>query len=463
MKKVAIFLLLIFVLQTAVALDLSINKTSSKEVIILGVDTPVEYNLTIKNNENKAESLLFYTFFGAGFEPVERINFNGKEEKEIKISIIPREDYTIKGYTSFSYFIKSLDDSEIEEKLMVKIIDLDEAFEIGASKIDPESNSIYIYLENKINFNFENLDIKVTSPFFGFSEKISLEPYESKEFEISLDNEEFQELMAGFYTLNADIGFQELDVKIEGNIEFLEKDLIETKSEDYGFIIVTKVIEKTNNGNVVTPIETTVKKNALSRLFTSFNEEPSTVKRQGLNIYYTWISDIAPGETSEIKVRTNWLIPLLILLAIYLVVYLTKRYYNPNLILRKRVSFVRAKGGEFALKVSIIITAKQYLEKVRLIDRLPPLVKMYERFGGEYPSKVDEKRKKIEWEFNHLEEGEKRIISYVIYSKVGILGRFALPSATAIFEREGKIKDSTSNKAFFVAEQKRKQPRNDNF
>ena len=346
---------------------------------------------------------------------------------------------------------------------MVKIIDLDEAFEIGASKIDPESNSIYIYLENKINFNFENLDIKVTSPFFGFSEKISLEPYESKEFEISLDNEEFQELMAGFYTLNADIGFQELDVKIEGNIEFLEKDLIETKSEDYGFIIVTKVIEKTNNGNVVTPIETTVKKNALSRLFTSFNEEPSTVKRQGLNIYYTWISDIAPGETSEIKVRTNWLIPLLILLAIYLVVYLTKRYYNPNLILRKRVSFVRAKGGEFALKVSIIITAKQYLEKVRLIDRLPPLVKMYERFGGEYPSKVDEKRKKIEWEFNHLEEGEKRIISYVIYSKVGILGRFALPSATAIFEREGKIKDSTSNKAFFVAEQKRKQPRNDNF
>ena len=34
------------------------------------------------------------------------------------------------------------------------------------------------------------------------------------------------------------------------------------------------------------------------------------------------------------------------------------------------------------------------------------------------------------------------------------MGRFALPSATAIYQRMGKIKDSESNKAFFMAEQK---------
>jgi hypothetical protein len=120
--------------------------------------------------------------------------------------------------------------------------------------------------------------------------------------------------------------------------------------------------------------------------------------------------------------------------------------------LRKRVSFVKAKGGEFALKVTLIAEAKQFVEKVRIVDRLPPLVKMYERFGMEEPSKIDKVRKTIEWDFDHLEAGEKRVMSYIIYSKVGILGRFALPSATAIFQKDNKIKDVSSNRAFFLAE-----------
>ena len=46
-----------------------------------------------------------------------------------------------------------------------------------------------------------------------------------------------------------------------------------------------------------------------------------------------------------------------------------------------------------------------------------------------------------------------RVLSYVIYSKVGVLGRFALPPATALYEMQGKVEESQSNRAFFVAEQ----------
>ena len=50
--------------------------------------------------------------------------------------------------------------------------------------------------------------------------------------------------------------------------------------------------------------------------------------------------------------------------------------------------------------------------------------------------------------------------AFSLLSKIGkskkypqVLGKFSLPSATVLFEREGKIKESISNRAFFVSEQ----------
>ena len=83
-------------------------------------------------------------------------------------------------------------------------------------------------------------------------------------------------------------------------------------------------------------------------------------------------------------------------------------------------------------------------------------MKVYERFGGENPSRVNEAARLIEWDFEKLEAGEVRTLSYIIYSKdVGVMGKFALPSATAIYQKEGEIKEASSNKAFFVTEQRR--------
>jgi len=61
------------------------------------------------------------------------------------------------------------------------------------------------------------------------------------------------------------------------------------------------------------------------------------------------------------------------------------------------------------------------------------------------------------WNFEKLEAGERRIISYIIYSKIGVLGKFALPPTTAIYEKDGKIKETESNKAFFIAEERKKE------
>ena len=90
-----------------------------------------------------------------------------------------------------------------------------------------------------------------------------------------------------------------------------------------------------------------------------------------------------------------------------------------------------------------------------MIYKLPSIVRIYERFGGEQPSKVNEKTRRIEWNFEKMDEGEVRTISYIIYSKVGVLGKFTLPTATAIYERDGKICEDYSNRAYFIAEEKK--------
>ena len=220
-------------------------------------------------------------------------------------------------------------------------------------------------------------------------------------------------------------------------------------------IISKKIIEKKNEGNTIAKSQTVIMKNIISRLFTNFSPEPNIVERDGFSVYYTWNNEIKPGETLKITTKTNWLFPFLTILFIVAIVMLAKLYSRTNLVLRKKVSFVKAKGGEFALKVSIIVDAKKYIERISVVDRIPQLVKIYERFGGEKPARIDEKNNKIEWNFEKLEAGEIRVLSYIIYSKVGVLGKFALPSAKALYEREGEVQEAESNRAFFISEQRR--------
>ena len=448
---------ILLIIPFVLAINVNVEKESNDEVMIVDVNEPAIVDLKVTNLDED-DRFLFYTFFGAGIEPVERISINKEQTKEVQLKIYPRQDSVLRGFSTFEYFIQAKDKSQVAEKISVRVIDLKDAFNIGAQEIDPESNKIQIYVENNANINFDRLNVNLDSAFFKVNQEISLTPYEKKIFEITLNKEDYSRLFAGFYTLDTKITYKETVADISTQINFVEKNLLETSKEDYGFIVSTKIIEKRNKGNVVASSTTTIKKNIISRLFTTFNPAPSDVQRQGFNVYYTWSSEVEPGETLKIKVRTNWILPLIILILIVAILIIVKKYSEQDLVLRKRISFINAKGGEFALKVTIYVKARKYLEKVNIIDRLPPLVRIYEKFLNEKPSKVDEARKKLEWGFGKLEEGERRVLSYIVYSKVGVLGKFALPATTGIYEREGKIKEVSSNKAYFVADQITKRP-----
>ena len=70
--------------------------------------------------------------------------------------------------------------------LTVDIIEFEDAFEIGADDFDPESKTLNVYIHNKMNFNFENISVVFTSPFFEFRKEFALGPNQRNDFTITL-------------------------------------------------------------------------------------------------------------------------------------------------------------------------------------------------------------------------------------------------------------------------------------
>jgi hypothetical protein len=439
------------------SINLNIEKTSSNEVMIADLNKSVEFDVEI-TNLGPSDSFKFYNLLGFDMFPIGTTYIDSGETKKVTIKIIPIGEMKERGHYTFDYFIRGNDNSEITQKLTFNIIDLKDAFEVGSGSIDTQSESIQIYIQNKENFNFGSMKAKFSSAFFNFEKEFTLGRYETKNFDVILSKDDFKSLMAGFYTLNVDANVRGKIAEVEGVIKYAEKDVLTTSSTNYGFVINTEVIKKINEGNLIAKTETIIKKNIISRLFTTLTPEPDSVDRQGLTVYYVWNRELNPGETFEITVRTNWLFPLVIILLIVAIVLLVKQYSRTNIVMKKKVNFVRTKGGEFALKVSVLVNARRYVERVNVIDRLPPLVRLYDKYGGEKPTRIDEKNRRIEWNFEKLEAGETRMLSYIIFSKVGVVGKFALPTASAIYEKEGEINETESNRAFFITEQRVKDP-----
>jgi hypothetical protein len=451
MKKVVLSLLLIFlVVPSVLALNFDVQKISNDEVFIIGLNQPAIFDLNV-TNLGASDDFTFYSFFGQDLLPKGAIHMESKKTQNVMLQIYPPAKIK-PGYYTFDYYIRNNYGQEVTQTLTVDVINFEDAFEIGATDFDPQSKTVNLYIHNKVNFNFENISVVFSSPFFTFRKDFNLGPNQRNDFTITLNKDDFKKLMAGYYTFQADVSAKGVEGTVDGTLKFSEKDILTTNKKTYGVIINTNLIEKTNEGNVVVPTETVIKKNIVSRLFTHLSPEPNTVERNGFTVYYTWYKDIAPGEVFKITVKTNWLLPLAIVLLIVLVVILVKKTSNRNIIVKKKVSFVNAKGGEFALKVMILVEAKNFIEKVSVIDRLPFLTKVHEKFGGEQPSRIDEKNKRMEWNFERMQPGERRVFSYIIYSKIGVLGKFALPPVTAVYEREGKVKEAQSNQAFFMLE-----------
>ena len=198
MKKLCVVLfvaLMIFPLISAI--NVSVEKESSEEVLIAGLEGPVIFDLKISNN-GAEDNFKFYNLIGFEMFPVGTFHMNANETKNIELKISPIQELTHRGLYTFEYFIKGSDGTEIKEKLTFRIVEIESVFEVGSGAIDLETNSLEVYIQNTVNYNFREVDVKFSSVFFDFEEDFSLEPYEKKTFNVEFNKENCKELMAGF-------------------------------------------------------------------------------------------------------------------------------------------------------------------------------------------------------------------------------------------------------------------------
>jgi hypothetical protein len=213
-KALLLILLILFILPTIMAIDLDIKEKDSKQVMIMGLDTPAVFNLEITNN-GKSDEFSFFNLIGFDMEPKEPVQIDRDATKEVTVMFYPRS-IELRNYYGLQYFIRASDSSEQTERLTVKLLDLDDVFEIGAEDIDPESNTLTVYIHNKEDFDFKGLKVEFTSKFFELEEEFDLGPNKRKDFAIELNKDEFKQLIAGFYTLEAKISIKDLTAKLEG-------------------------------------------------------------------------------------------------------------------------------------------------------------------------------------------------------------------------------------------------------
>ncbi len=449
MKKSLVIMLLLLAIAPLVLAELKIEKEAVVDSFIVELNQPAIFNFKL-TNPGSSDNFNLYSLVGVDIKPNETFNIKEGETAEKQFSFWPsRALLESLGTLNFAYKIKS--QSGIQQDILtMRIVTLKQAIDINSYNIEFDSGTATVYVKNMIGYKFDQVTASFHSAFFDFEKTFSLDKYEKKEFPVVLNKEVTRKLLAGSYTITSNVKVQGKSFMQENKFKFTEKSEVTEQSSSSGFIIRKISVTKTNNGNLPVVIQVKLKKNIITRLLTSFNTQPSIVDRTGFTIHYLFQKELKPSETYNVTSRTNYLYPLIVTIALMIIVYLVKLSSSSSLEIHKKSSYVKTKGGEFALKITLQVKAKKYVENINLVDRVPSISSLYEKFPGIRPDKIDLKNHRLEWNISNLQPGELRIFSYIIYSRIAPLGKFELPQALAVYERAGKPQETTSNKVFFL-------------
>ena len=454
MKKSIFLTSLFFVLLISSVSALQITQRVIDEVIVPDFEKPAQVELTIRDADEGFYNI--YTLTDVYISPTNSIRLNEGTNK-IVIEIHPTQHLKQRGHYTFAYSVKKIDGDNFPDKITLKVADFADLVEISSDTIDISSNKITFYVQNKENTEMQNIKARFSSVLFNEEREFDLNPRQKTEITINADDEKLRSTRAGVYIIKADVETKEGIKTIEGKLYLGEKKGLLSEDDSNGIIINTRTITRVNSGNVPEVVEVEIKKNIFSGLFTTFNIEPTSKERRWLTVTYIWNEKVEPAEMLTIRAKTNYLIPILLAFFAAILIIGLKRFKETKVEVTKSVHRVSAKGGEFALKVRISIKARKNVENVSLIDKIPGVVKVYEKFGLVKPDKIDSANRRLQWNVGNLNAGEERVFNYMVYSKVGIVGTFSLPEALVVFEENSEIKEVESNRALFTHEPPKKE------
>lgn len=439
----------LFLICSVSALNLDVEKVEKVPVIISELKNPAVFDFIITNS-GAGEQVEIYSLVGASFEPKGLFSLSAGESTT-EVRVYPSDDARDKeGNYAFEYEIKGAGSDIFRDELSIKIVKLANVLSIEPRGVNYGESEAVIVIKNTQNLNLENATLKISSVFFEGEKKISLMPFESTNITFPIETNAIKDLAAGPYVVTSYLDVEDERVEIKDTVGYRERQNVIYEKESNGWIIRTTKITKTNAGNLAVPDRIDSTRNIITRLFTSFSVEPLSTERKGVFVHYRWEKDLNPGDSWSVEINTNYTLPFILILLIVFSAAAVYLYSRTALVVNKRCSFVKTRGGEFALKVMLHVKARKPLDNVEIFDRIPMATQLYEKAG--MPHKFEDKIGKLSWKIDRLNAGEERIFSYIIYSKLRIVGRLELPPATVHFVRDGKSQYVSSNRTFFASE-----------
>jgi len=428
---------------------IEIEKISKGNVVISELNNPAIYEFRI-NNPGPDDTFQIYSLVSVSMSPKGKFVLP-RGNSTIEVYAYPAEELRKNpGFLSFEYQLKGNEKGIFKDTLLINVVPIDELIEVSSHPFHPNDTEAIVQITNTKSTNIEDLKIKLESKLFETETEIDLAPLEQKNISVQI-NRDISKLVAGPYEIKAKINLQDETITEYGTLNYLEKEGTMVDRQTEGFIVRKTIIRKTNVGNTPVTAEVELKKDVLSRLLTLNSPMPDKTERSGLSSTYTWQKTISPSETFTISSTTNYTIPAIIIAIIVAIALALKFYSFSPLVINKKTSLVKTKGGEFALKINLHIRANSDIHNIVLSDTLPRMTNLYESFGKK-PDKISDDKRRISWEIPYLRAGESRIISYIVFSKLNITGRFELPSAAASFKKDNETMHSFSNRAFHISE-----------
>lgn len=450
-----IFILSLMIL-SFVSADIIVSKTIVNDVVAKELSQPAKFSLKISNDAD-IDYFEFYTYVDAILSPRGAMKIEKGEVKDVELEVYPsaklREEK--KGSYTFVYYVKG-EKNTVEDRLIIRIFPLKEILTVSMPEsITTDDSELTLTIENNESIPFDNIKLDVNAAFIKSSQSFNLSKYEKKQIILPLDKTKVSGVLAGSYITTISLtANNEATLKLEKSISVMEKgNIVANEKESGSLFYPIFAVTKKNEGNIISDVEVIITKNAFGNSFASFSVEPDKIEKKGLTYIYKWYATLKPGESFEVEVITNYLLPIGILFAILVIVSIISLCLKTGLIVRKKAVRVRTKGGEFAMKVMIFVKARHNVSNVVIRERLPHLAEIYERFGVVKPDRIDKARGILEWNLHEMQAGEETILSYIFYSRVSILGRFELPRTFATFKDvKGKVKKILSNVVYFFEE-----------
>ncbi|HII15440.1 MAG TPA: hypothetical protein HA362_03935 [Nanoarchaeota archaeon] len=424
--------------------------------IILAVDNKGSENLNVGVNRDPFATLESSWFEYIMFSP-STFKIEGGEKQVLNVSIkLKRTVPTDSNYkTPLTFYQLDAAKNTKDYDIVIRAVSPEEILkaEIEAdSTIMPgKKYSARVKLKNNLNAVLPESEIFVSSELFEERRSIIMLPWQEREEEFSFQMPD--SARPGGYTLNARVYYDKQLVK-KAETGFTVSTISDVGGEEQvkkGFLWKRISVTRTSTGNTPTESSYQTRVTGFERLFARYSPEPSEFSGEMAK----WRFSMNPGSEYTISVTVNyrpllWAAIVIIAFTVFVVVV-----FKRGVTLKKEIMSHRTTHEGFTdIKVRIHIKNhdKTPLHDAVLMEVLPHHMHPKMEFGTLQPEAIEkgERGIRIRWNLEHVRGHEERIITYILSTKIGIIGDIELqPSLLRFKNKSGKIISVSSNKVRF--------------